>query len=388
MKLRCLNGHLEKTPVSSVDSSFLHQIVDPWYAALADPAGSQDRTLKTLLEGYSRTQYGKDHGADAVDGISSYRSSFPVSDYGVLFSYIARVRRGEDSALLPEPVKRWVMTRGTTGASKVLPTGETHLSQILTLGARCVVNFTLTRDPEVIETAVLNLNFPSEVHEMESANGREAYGYSSGTYARLHPDLMGARLLPRQEEVDSLGGGITKNDWEKRYELAYQSAKGEDVGSLMGVTPVMVGFANYLRKKHGIKPKELWKPRALFCTSVAKIHTKYEPTLRFLYGPSPVVEMYTATEGVFAQQLDGLPYISPNYDGYLFEVVTGSGTKMLHELKPNEWGKLVVSTSMLPRYDIGDLVESLGKGYFRVFGRNRATTRVEHYLFNLITLRL
>jgi len=42
---------------------------------------------------------------------------------------------------------------------------------------------------------------------------------------------------------------------------------------------------------------------------------------------------------------------------------------------------------MLPRYDIGDLVESLGKGYFRVFGRNTALTRAEHRLFNLITFR-
>ena len=106
-----------------------------------------------------------------------------------------------------------------------------------------------------------------------------------------------------------------------------------------------------------------------------------------MYGPSPVVEMYTATEGAFAQQLDGNPYVSPNYDGYLFEVVTGRGVKMLHDLGRNEWGRLVVSTTMLPRYDIGDLIESAGKGYFRVFGRNRTATRVEHRLFNLLAVR-
>jgi hypothetical protein len=155
----------------------------------------------------------------------------------------------------------------------------------------------------------------------------------------------------------------------------------------MGVTPVMAGFADYLRKKHGIWPKALWKPRALFCTSVAKIHTKYEPTLLRMYGRTQVVEMYTATEGAFAQQLDGNPYVSPNYDGYLFEVVTGKGTKMLHELGRNEWGRLIVSTTMLSRYDIGDLVESVGKGYYRIFGRNNVATRVEHRLFNLLTVR-
>ncbi len=380
-------GQDGRTKGSSVDKSLLKQLVDPWYSALEDPAASQGATLEVLLDCYRKTAYGKEHGASSVSGIDQFRSSFPISNYDSLSPYIARVRGGEYGALLPEPPSRWVMTRGTTGRSKVLPVGDTHLEQILLFGSRAVVNFALNGDPAVLETPVLNLNFPSEVHRMEFAGGLVDYGYSSGTYARAHPELMNARLLPRQEEIDSLGGGVAKADWDARSELAYQRTKGEDVGSLMGVTPVIVGFADYLKKKHGKWPKDVWRPRALFCTSVAKIHTKYEPILRHLYGPSPVVEMYTATEGAFAQQLDGNPYVSPNYDGYLFEVVTGEGVKMLHELKRNEWGKLVVSTTMLPRYDIGDLVESLGKGYFRVFGRDRVSTRVEHRLFNLFALR-
>lgn len=382
-----MNGQGETT-AGLAEAPFLREFVDPWYASLADPQGSQERTLKELLNGYSRTDYGRVHDAGSVESAADFRKSFPVSSYGTLSPYIRRVRDGEDSALLPEPVKHWVMTRGTTGASKVLPMTETHLSQILALGARCVVNFALKRNQRVLETPVLNLNFPSEVHELETGKGPETYGYSSGTYARLYPELQGARLVPKQEEVDSLGGGITQRDWGERFELAYRAAKGEDIGSLMGVTPVMVAFAAFLRKRHGVRPRDLWKPRALFCTSVAKIHTKYRPALQYHYGPSPVVEMYTATEGVFAQQLDSLPYVSPNYDGYFFEVLTGRGARMLHELGPNEWGRLVVSTPILPRYEIGDLVESLGKGYFRIFGRDRVLTRLEHLVFNLMTLRL
>jgi len=368
--------------------SILQQMVSPWYDGLKDPEDSQERVLKTLVEGYSRTDYGRIHRASIVDGIDSYRTCFPVTDYHGLLPYIKRVGDGEFSALLPEPIKLWVMTRGSTGASKVLPATETHLAQILEMGARCVVNFAIKKNPEVLETPVLNLNFPSEVNELMTPAGRQVYGYSSGTYAKTFPSLHGARLVPDQREIDALGGGITRKDWEKRFELAYTRAKDEDIGSLMGVTPVMTAFSSYLKRKHGVRPREIWKPRALFCTSVAKIHTRYERELRYQYGPSPVVEMYTATEGVFAQQLDDFPYVSPNYDGYLFEVVTGEGVKMLHELKPNEWGRLVVSTTTLPRYEIGDLVEALGKGYFRVFGRDKVFTRAEHVLFNILSLRL
>ena len=87
----------------------------------------------------------------------------------------------------------------------------------------------------------------------------------------------------------------------------------------MGVTPVILAFARYLKRKHGKKLADLWKPQTLFCTSVRKIQYRWGPILKAYFGDAPIVEMYTATEGVFGQQLDNLPYITPNYDSYFFE---------------------------------------------------------------------
>lgn len=336
------------------------------------------------MKGYSRTSYGRTLGADLVSDYSDFKKSFPILSYQSLGPYLQRIRAGDYAALLPEPVVRWVMTRGTTGKPKQIPTTETHLGLILLAGARAFVNFGLTKKMSVLERPVLNLNFPSEVSDVE---GSGKMGYSSGTYARLNPGLGEAKLVPAQEEIDSLGAGISVRDWESRYELAYQRAKGVDMGSTMGVTPVILGFARFLRKKHGTSPKILWHPDALFCTSVAKIHAKYGPELRHLFGPVPIVEMYSATEGVFAQQKDDLPYVSPNYDAYLFEARVGRGTKMLHELNRGEWGSLVVSTPLFPRYEIGDLIEAEGKGYFRVLGRAGWRVVAEHLAFNLLTMR-
>jgi hypothetical protein len=190
-------------------------------------------------------------------------------------------------------------------------------------------------------------------------------------------------LLPRQEEIDALGSGITKIDWERRFELTYHQALNENVTAVMGVTPVILSFARYVKKKHGKMPKEIWSMRALFCTSVRKIQFKYAPVLRKVFGQIPVIEIYSATEGVFAQQIDDLPYVTPNYDKYFFEVETNRGLKLLHELKRGEWGKLIISSCMFPRYDIGDMIESAGKNYFRVFGRRSTLTLLEHRLYGL-----
>jgi hypothetical protein len=372
----------------SILEDFASALVEPWYEALANPGKAQGDALKELLKGYAKTSYGLEYGAKDVGSLSDFQRAFPIAKYQDLKPYLERVKQGNYSALLPEPAVRWVMTRGTTGTPKMIPATQTHLAQVLTLGARGLVNLALKRkDFAVLTGHVLNLNFPSEVAVLRTERGEEPYGYSSGTYAKLNPALGEARLVPRQEEIDSLGGGIRKDDWEARFELVYQKARGEDVRSVMGVAPVLTEFARYVHKKYGACPKEVWKMKGLFPTSVAKIQTNYAPLMKKMYGDVPVVELYTATEGVFAQQLDDNPYVCPNYDAYLFEVATSKGVKPLHELLAGEWGRLIISGPLFPRYDIGDMVESVGKGYYRIFGRSKWLTVTEHYLFNLFTGR-
>jgi len=359
-------------------------IIGSWYESLKNPNESQRRVLSDLVNEYKKTYYGKSHHASEIKEVMDYRANFPIIDYRGLNPYLAEVQRGNYNTILPEPLVCWVMTRGSTGPAKVLPATKTHLEQIFTCGARALINYALRkRDFEVLTGKILNLNFPSSVHTIVSSGQTRTYGYSSGTYARLNPMFNKVSLLPRQEEIDALGPGITKPDWERRFELAYQQALNENVTATMGVTPVILSFASYVKRKHRKKPKELWNLRALFCTSVRKIQFKYAPLLRKYFGQIPVVEIYSATEGVFAQQIDDLPYVTPNYDKYFFEVETSRGTRMLHELKRGEWGKLIISSCMFPRYDIGDMIEAAGKNYFRVFGRRTALTLLEHRLYML-----
>ena len=357
---------------SENNSDVLQPLIGSWYESLEDPEAAQKKVLQNLTASYARTDYGHEHYASEVSTIADYRVRFPILNYWRLHPYLAELEKGNCHALLSEPLACWVMTRGSTGPAKVLPATKTHLEQIFTCGARALINHVLkSKDYGLLDGKVLNLNFPSAVHTIVSKGRTIAYGYSSGTYAKLNPALGGISLIPKQEDIDQLGPGITRKDWDNRFELAYQQAREEKVTTTIGVAPVILSFARYMKKKHGKKPKDLWTLHALFCTSVRKIQFKYAPILRKYFGGIPIVEIYSATEGVFAQQLDELPYVTPNYDTYLFEVQTGDGTKMLHELKRGEWGRLIVSTCMFPRYAIGDLIESAGKNYFRIIGREK-----------------
>ncbi len=369
-------------PENEAINGILKPIICPWYASIEDPQKAQQQVLFDLTNNYNSTDFGERHGAREVDSIAEYQTDFPISNYSTLLPLFAKAREGNYRAILPEKPECWVMTRGSTGRAKVLPATPTHLKQIFTCGARALIHFALRKQNfEMFTGHILNLNFPSSVHTMTTDGKELPYGYSSGTYARLNPMFERVSLIPQQEEIDALGSGIGKADWEKRFELAYQQALDKNVTATMGVTPVILAFAKYVERKHGKKPAELWKLQALFCTSVRKIQFKYAPLLQKHFGPAPVVEMYTATEGVFGQQFDDLPYIIPNYDAYFFEVATSKGVKMLYDLRRGEWGRLIISTCMLPRYDIGDMVEAAGKNYFRIFGRRNTLTLLEHRLY-------
>ncbi len=364
---------------------FLKGIVDPWYESLKNPAGSQQDVLSDLLRQYEKTQYGQTHNADKITNPEDFRQQFPAIDYKGLNPYLEAVRTSDYLVILPEPPLTWVMTRGSTGRAKILPATETHLELILSCGARAFINQALRKnDTELLTGKILNLNFPSTVTTLDSLGQTVTYGYSSGTYAKLNPMLNQASLVPRQEDIDALGPGITRKDWERRFETVYRKAQNENVVATMGVTPVILSWAKYVKRKHGKKPRDLWSFRALFCTSVRKIQFRYAPILRKYFGDVPIVEIYSATEGVFGQQLDDLPYISPNYDKYFFEVGTSEGTKMLYNMKRGEWGRLLISSCLFPRYDIGDMIESMGKNYFRIFGRRTLLTLLEHRLYRLL----
>jgi hypothetical protein len=123
--------------------------------------------------------------------------------------------------------------------------------------------------------------------------------------------------LSTQEEIDALGGGKTIRDWENRFELAYQKCKAENVTLVGGVAPTALRFARYLRRKHKVYPKDLWKTQIVTPCSVPGINTRYRPTLHALYGKGAIRETEGGvTECMFGRQQDErrTSRTRPNYD--------------------------------------------------------------------------
>jgi len=61
---------------------------------------------------------------------------------------------------------------------------------------------------------------------------------------------------------------------------------------------------------------------------------------------------------------------------------------MLHEMRRGEMGSLVVSTPILPRYRIGDVILALQPRYFRCIGRTYWWTPLSYAWDEFRTLNL
>ncbi len=368
----------------------LQSMLKPWQDAIADPVKAQDEVLHRLLSDYAKTDYGVQHGAANIATLADFRRAFPIATYTDYLPLIQRVMSGEIKLLLCEEPVGWAITRGTTqGESKFIPMTPTDLRLRISAG-RAMMNFVLTTQRFDLFAGVnLNLNFPSVVGTVKVGERELEYGYSSGIYTKHVSTFTPIRSVPSQDEIDALGGGTSIKDWDKRFELAYEKCKDQNVTLVGGVCPTAIRFARYLRRVHDAYPKDLWKTQVMTLGSVAGINTRYEPSLHALYGRSVAIrEIYGATEGMFGQQLDGKRAWTPNYDLFFFEVVTSSGVKLLHEMRPGEMGGLVVSTPILPRYRIGDLIRAFTPPYFRCIGREEWWTPLRYAWDELSTFNL
>lgn len=374
---------------TKVMAQFLNMFLQPMRDALADPAVAQEKVLKGLLEIYRQTGYGEEHSASQVANIADYRRLFPVITYDDVRPMVQRVMAGEIKLLLNEAPVGWAITRGTTGDEpKFIPMTPADLRMRVSAG-RAMMNFAVNGENyRLFDGVNLNLNFPSVVGKVKVGEKELEYGYSSGIYVKRVSTFTPIRSVPTQDEIDALGGGKTIKDWEARFELAYQKCRNENVTLVGGVAPTALLFGKYLRKSHGVYPKNIWKVQVMTLGSVAGINTHYQPALRALYGDVAVREIYGATEGMFGQQIDENRAWVPNYDLFFFEVQVGGRVKMLAEMRPGEMGSLIVSTPVLPRYKIGDLIRAYRTPYFRCIGREKWWTPLYHLWNELSSFNL
>lgn len=363
-----------------MDKNLLEIFLNPWYDALADPEEAQHILFETLIKRYRKTEYGKIHGAHTVETLDEFRKTFPAATFSDFEPFINRVKEGHWNALLLENPVEWGMTRGTTGPSKIIPYTQSEIEERFILGPRCLMNYVYqTGDTALLDGYIMLFIYPSVAGTESCGDTEHVYGYSSGIYAKHLAEKVGLKLVYPLEELNQFGTRRVESESKLRLEYIYEKAHDLNVTAIVGIAQLLLLFGKIVKKNHHIYPKDIWENPLLVSSSLPGVHARYNPSLKSMYNYRALRDIYGATEGFYAQQLDERPYCFPNYDFYLFEVQTRKKTKMLYELKKGERGSLIVSSSLFPRYRIGDIIKCFGDSGIACISREKYFHTVKYW---------
>jgi hypothetical protein len=114
-----------------------------WNRALRDVEGVQERALMAIVQRASRTEIGRKLGLASIRNYDGFLKSVPVGDYDSFSPYIERMRRGEKNLLVPERVRYFGNSSGSSahGKQKFLPITEMQIGHQRRAGADTLMRF-------------------------------------------------------------------------------------------------------------------------------------------------------------------------------------------------------------------------------------------------------
>jgi hypothetical protein len=98
-------------------------------AATRKPREVQEALRRRIVEQQRDTAFGRDHHFHELHTLAEFRQRLPISPYEAFEPYIARMRQGELTALVSDPVVHmFALTSGTTASRKYIPVTSQYLA--------------------------------------------------------------------------------------------------------------------------------------------------------------------------------------------------------------------------------------------------------------------
>jgi hypothetical protein len=207
--------------------------------AADDPVTSQRRLLAELIGRNARTEFGREHAFGAIRTEADYRARVRVQDYDRLLPYIQKIKSGKQGVLTVDPVVRFNVTSGTTGAAKLIPvTSRSQRSSsrlMLQWAARA-----LRDHPSLLDHASLLIASPAVGGRTD---GGIPFGSATGLIHRRLPGVL-QRALAIPYWI------ATEKDYDRRYYLIARLALARRVSFIATPNPSTIHRLAEVVKQH------------------------------------------------------------------------------------------------------------------------------------------
>ena len=326
----------------------------------------QEKTLAALLDHAKRTEFGRSHGFAQIRGYEDFTSRVGIGDYDSFSPYIERMRRGERDLLVPEFVRYFGNSSGSSnhGRSKFLPISERQIRLQQRAGSDVLMRYLRwSGDDGLLSGFTLGL-FPPTTMRREGP-----------TLVTSNPALMMTRMPLVSRPVYLPEGDVrTIPNYEDKLRVIANRYIDHDVRAVAGTTCwFTLLFEKVLeaardRGRAATTVSDVWPNlRVLFGGGVAA--APYVPVIRDFIGRDDVtlVDTYNATEGGVYAASDfgrGPGLLMLPHRGTFFEFVpletreSGSPKRVplwaVDEGRP--YSIVVTTASGLYAYELGDIV--------------------------------
>lgn len=347
-----------------------------WDWALEDLENEQRKQLRRIIQRAKDTEIGRKYGFGDMRTYEEFRTHVPIGDYDSHSPYIDRMRKGEHNVLVPDMVRYFGNSSGSSnqGRSKFLPVTDIQIRLQRRAGQDALFRFLIHKNrTDFLQGFTLGL-FPSTTMKEEGP-----------VLVSSNPAIMAAKM-PLFTKWGYLPDDETKaiSDYDAKMTRIAELYMDTDIRCVAGTTCwFSVLFQRVIevarRKGRNVETvREIW-PNLDLLMGGGVSADPYLPVIRTLLGRDDVtlVDTYNATEGGIYASSDftgerGMRFIP--HRGTFFEFIP-----LEDQGKPNprrvpawevELGKpyviLPTTISGLYAYELGDIVRFTTKSPLRM----------------------
>lgn len=348
------------------------QIKKTMYTALED----QDRTLKELVRGGRKTEFGTEHNFQSINTHDEFRQAVPLRDYEGLKPYIDLIKQGKHNILWKGLPLYFAKTSGTTSGVKYIPITKESVDN----------HFDTARNAFFC--------YMAETGNYSSADGKMIFLSGSPVLERVGGIPTGRlsgisnHLIPRYLRTNQLPSYETNciEDWETKLEKIVDETIDQDMRMISGIPPWMQMYFDRLTERSGKKIKDLFPNFNVMVQGGVNFEPYKAKLFESIGKEIDTIETFPASEGFFAFQdsrkQEGL-LLNTNF-GIFYEFVPvqelGNAHPRRLSLRDVQLGEnyalIINSNAGLWGYNLGDTIKFVSLNPYRII----VTGRIKHYI--------
>jgi hypothetical protein len=355
---------------------FAHYIANKVKREAKQAVGDQASIFKTLLKVVKNTQFGKDHGLDAVEDYDGFKKAVPIRDYEQFVPYINMVKEGKHNILWKGLPIYFAKTSGTTSGAKYIPITKDSIHNHIDTARNALLCYMAETGNTGFASGKLIFLSGSPILERI---GGIATGRLSGIVNHHVPAYLRSNQLPSYETN-------CIEDWEQKLEAIVSETVHQDMTLISGIPPWVQMYFDKLESTTGKKVGELFPNFNVMVQGGVNFEPYKAKLFESIGRKIDTVELFPASEGFFAfQDVQNESGLLLNTNSGIFfefipanEIFSENPTRLcLQEVELGiNYALIINSNAGLWGYNIGDTVKFVSIDPYKIV----VTGRIKHFI--------